>query len=126
VVLEGLKAEVRQRAVIVGRLTAREWEAELKRTTPVDTGNMRTKTTVTDRPGVIEAKVDTDYAQYVSGGTRPHKITARNKSALRFTWKGQTVIVRSVNHPGTQANPWFTDSVKRLPDTMQRIWAGLR
>lgn len=122
----GLREDLDQRVRILQRRTTSEWESDLKRTSPVDTGNMRQKTTVRDRPGTIEATVDTDYAQFVSEGTAPHKITARRPGgALRFQWRGQTVIVRSVNHPGTQPNPWFTDSVKRLPSVMQRIWGSL-
>ena len=121
-----LRQEFDQRLRILERTTARAWESDLKRTSPVDTGNMKAKTTVRDSPGSITATVDTEYAEYVSGGTRPHKITARSKQALSFMWKGVRVTVRSVNHPGTQPNPWFTDSVKALPDRMQRIWAALR
>lgn len=120
-----LTQELAQRVRILSRRTAAEWETELRRTSPVDTGNMRGKTTVTDRPGSIEAKVDTDYAQFVSGGTAPHKIVAKNVQALSFTWHGRRIVVRSVNHPGTQANSWFTDSVRRLPGMMQRVWGSL-
>ena len=121
----GLTEEFKQRVRILERRTAVEWEADLKRTSPVDTGNMKAKTTVRDRSGTLEAVVDTDYAAYVSGGTRPHKITARNVQALSFVWRGRRVTVRSVNHPGTRANPWFTDSVRRLPATFQRVWSTL-
>jgi len=121
-----LLTEFNQRVRILERTAARSWESDLRRTSPVDTGLMKSKTTVRDAPGSITATVDTDYALYVSEGTRPHKITAKNKQALSFMWKGVRITVRSVNHPGTQPNEWFTNSVKNLPDRMQRIWAALQ
>lgn len=121
-----LTAEFVQRLAILQRTTARNLEAELKRTNPVDTGLMQSKTRVTDGPGFIEATVDTPYAEFVSEGTKPHKITARNKQALSFMWHGRRITVRSVNHPGTQPNPWFRNTVRDLPDTMQRVWAAIR
>lgn len=121
-----LSQELEQRVAILKRTTARSWESDLKRTSPVDTGNMKAKTTVKESPRSITATVDTDYAQYVSEGTRPHKIVAKNKQALSFVWRGVRVTVRSVNHPGTQPNDWFTNSVKSLPDRMQRIWAAIQ
>jgi hypothetical protein len=129
-VLDGMRRELEQRSRVFGRTLANEWERELKRTNPVDTGNMRDHTTTRDTPGRdqvrVEAVVDTDYAEYVSGGTRPHVIAARNAKALRFTWQGRTVYFRSVNHPGTQANDWWTRSVRELPGLMQRVWRGVR
>lgn len=109
---------------------ANEWERELKSTNPVDTGNMRDQTTVRDFPqanGVlVEANVDTDYAEYVSEGTRPHVIKPRRAKALRFTVGGRVVYATKVDHPGTKPNSWWNDSIRRLPDLAQRVWAGIR
>ena len=118
----GLREALAQKVRITERRLAIEWESDLKRTSPVDTGMMRDRTTVRDRPGLVEATIDTEYAEMVSSGTRPHRIVAKNARALRFQWRGRTVIVRSVNHPGTQPNPWWTDSLRRLPDLVSRIW----
>lgn len=129
-VLDGLRTELRQQSRIWGRTMANEWERELKRTNPVDTGNMRDRTTVRDAPRtngvVVEAVVDTEYAEYVSGGTRPHVIKPRIAKVLRFTIGGRTVYATKVNHPGTRPNPWWTDSIRRLPELSQRVWAGIR
>lgn len=125
-----MRRELNQRVRIYGRTLANEWERELKRNNPVQTGNMRDRTTVRDSARgdgvIVTAVVDTDYAEYVSEGTRPHVITAKNARALRFSWHGRTVYFRSVNHPGTRANPWWTDSLRRLPDLSQRIWRAIR
>ena len=108
---------------------ANEWEAELKRTSPVDTGLMRQETRAreggTANTISVTATVDTDYAQMVSTGTRPHKITAKPGGVLRFQWHGRTVYFRSVNHPGTRPNTWWTDSLRNLSDLSQRVWNRL-
>jgi hypothetical protein len=125
-----MRRELEQRSRIFARTLANEWERELKRTNPIDSGNMRDHTTARDSISPIGARVEavvgTDYAKFVSEGTRPHVISARNARALRFTWHGRTVYFKSVNHPGTQANDWWTRSIKELPSLMQRIWRGLR
>lgn len=50
-----------------------------------------------------------EHASYVNDGTSPHQIVGN--PLLAFQWEGQTVIVHSVNHPGTTANPFFSDGV---------------
>lgn len=128
--LDALRRELDQRVRITSRRLANEWERELRRTNPVDTGNMRDKTTVREQVSAggvrVVAVVDTDYAIYVSEGTRPHIIRPRPpRKALRFTVGGRVVYAAKVNHPGTRPNPWFRDSVRRLPEMVQRIWRSL-
>jgi hypothetical protein len=48
---------------------------------------------------------DNPVAAYIEYGTRPHTIRARNARVLAFETSGGTVFARSVNHPGTKANP---------------------
>lgn len=54
----------------------------------------RVTTVATDEPFMLP--------QWLEDGTRPHKIAARNVSALFFFWErfGKNVMFRSVNHPG--------------------------
>ena len=52
-------------------------------------------------------KFNADYASYVDEGTSPHPI--HGNPLLAFEWGGVTVIVHSVNHPGTTATNFFTD-----------------
>lgn len=47
------------------------------------------------------------YTHYVERGTRPHRIQAKNKKALKFIKGGKTVIVRAVRHPGTKPRPFM-------------------
>lgn len=126
--LDSLRKEFDQQVRILGRSLATKWESELRRTNPVDTGLMRSRTKVRESrnpQGIsVTATVDTEYAEMVSGGTRPHVITARGQ-ALRFNWHGKTVYFKSVHHPGTKPNPWFTDSVKHLPRLAADIWNAL-
>lgn len=79
---------------------------------PVDTGRLRASIRV-ERRSFLGLRLkwtvgsDVEYAAAVNDGTKPHKITAKNAKALRFKWKGQTVIVKSVQHPGTKAQPFL-------------------
>lgn len=52
-----------------------------------------------------------EYASYVAEGTDPHRI--QGNPLLSFWWPavGKQVIVRSVNHPETAANPWWDNLV---------------
>jgi len=121
-----LRRELEQQARITARRLRFEWEDQVKQTEPVDTGNMKSKTRMSDRQTVggfeVEGLVDTDYAEYVSGGTRPHVIRPRTAKVLRFTIGGRTVYATKVNHPGTRPNDFWTRPLQRLPDTVQRIW----
>lgn len=95
--------------------------SDLKRTAPVDTGDLRTATTVkvtstTPTSITAEALIDVDYGVFVVQGTRPHIITPKRAQALRFYWPkmGGVVYFKSVQHPGTAANGFFTRVVQRF------------
>lgn len=98
---------------------------DLKRTAPVDTGNLQRKTgveveTVTPQRITAEARIDTDYAAFVTMGTSPHVIRPRQPNGvLVFNVGSQTVFTRRVNHPGTQANPFYDDVVNRWPQYLR-------
>jgi hypothetical protein len=50
---------------------------------------------------------NTPYAGYVIDGTGPHTITASAARFLRYQgFDGQATYSRSVQHPGTKANPF--------------------
>lgn len=52
------------------------------------------------------------HAVFVHEGTKPHIIKAKNAKALAFEPSANnTVIVKSVNHPGTQPDPFMTNAV---------------
>jgi hypothetical protein len=127
---DGLRAELQQRVRIAARRTATEWQRELQRTSPVDTGYMRDQTSARDQPtstgAKVTARVDTDYAEMVSSGTRPHLILPVRAKALRFTIGSQVVFAARVNHPGTQPNDWWDEALRRLPAMVQRAWDSVR
>jgi len=53
-----------------------------------------------------EAKIgpNVNYAIFVEKGTKPHVIVGN--PILSFIWKGKRAFFRSVNHPGTEAQPF--------------------
>jgi hypothetical protein len=129
--LDDIRLQLTRKVTNAARILADDWERELKDNSPVDTGAMReaTKTDISARFGGIEvrASVDTEYAEMVSGGTRPHVITPRNARSLRFVASsGEVVYAQRVNHPGAQPETWWTDTNRRLPDMVQRAWRAAR
>lgn len=54
------------------------------------------------------------YAAAVHQGSRPHVIRPRTKKALAFVWRGQPVVFRSVNHPGTKARPFLLNAARQV------------
>lgn len=121
-----LYQQLERKAERTARLLAAEWASELRRTNPVDTGNMRNRTTTrTEKTGGgyrVTAEVDTDYALYVSEGTRPHVIKPRTARVLRFPTATGVVFAAQVRHPGTAPNPWWRDQLRRVPDYLRRFW----
>lgn len=62
---------------------------------------------------VMRVGSDNKIALLHHEGTRRHIIRARNAKALAFVWHGQLVFRRSVNHPGTRANPYLLIAVSQ-------------
>lgn len=61
---------------------------------------------------------------WILEGTKPHIIRARRAKFLRFYWPkvGAVVYRRSVNHPGTKANPFMSRAYRRwLPGARQDL-----
>lgn len=79
-----------------------------KKRSPVDTGNLRSRIViepVTPNEMVLRVGTYVKYAAAVEFGTRPHVIRPKTKKAL--FWKGAAHPVKSVNHPGTRAQPFL-------------------
>ena len=47
------------------------------------------------------------HAGFVQYGTRPHKITPKNKQALRWPGQGGFIFAKSVNHPGYKGDAYM-------------------
>lgn len=125
--LDALRAELRTKVARVAEQAAREWERELVRTSPVDTGVMRAQTSVRARPSVrgaeITATVDTDYAEMVAKGTRPHEILPRRPGGvLVFKIGNRTIFTARVSHPGARPNDWWDKAYENMPNIIRRLW----
>lgn len=90
-------------------------EANAKREAPVNKrtagGNLRQSIRSSmsgPASGVVE--VGSEYGLYVHEGTKPHMIRAKNRRSLANTRTGQ-FFGRTVNHPGTRANPFLQRAV---------------
>lgn len=90
--------------------------SDATREAPVVEGRLRGDITVFPRRRRGEVQVGNtaliDYAKYVYYGTRPHIIRPRNRQALRTPYG----IFRSVNHPGTTANPYLDRALASMID----------
>lgn len=76
---------------------------------PEDTGNLKNSINfnITNKGLTGEVYAGAEYAPDVEFGTDPHKIVAKNGKALAFKKDGKTVFAKSVNHPGTRAQPFL-------------------
>jgi HK97 gp10 family phage protein len=96
--LEGKVATCVEKAV-------RDVEAQAKARAAVDTGAMKSSIAgkMTGRfSGEVAPHVE--YAIFVEYGTRAHVITAKGGGLF---WPGAAHPVKSVNHPGTAAQPFM-------------------
>lgn len=82
---------------------------------PVVTGKLKASGRILPTASGWRVVYGAKYAMYVHDGTRPHTITAKRTSTLKFIGKdGNWVYRRSVHHPGTKANPWLFRSLMIL------------
>ena len=90
-------------------------EAEAKSNVATDKGLLRQSINkqVDKNNAVIGTNVE--YAPFVEFATRPHVITVKNASVLS---NGKKFFGKSVNHPGTKAQPFLlpalTKNIKRI------------
>lgn len=129
--MDDLRRQLERKTQRAAANTASDIESRLRRTSPVDSGQMRSQTRATSRTTAtgaeIEIVVDTPYAHIVASGQRPHRITPRREGGvLVFDVGGRTVYARSVNHPGAQPNDWWASAIRDLPDILERNWRGAR
>lgn len=98
-----------------------EWEA--KKEAPVDKGILRK---------YIRSRVNADhaivynniaYALYVHEGTKTHLIKPKEKKGL--FWNGANHPVKSVRHPWTKANPFFTRALENSQSRIQKRFSEI-
>ena len=66
-----------------------------------------------------------NYAPFVHEGTAAHLIRPKNKTILRFVPRGGNgfIFARKVFHPGTKADPFLYDSLRRNTENIINIFA---
>lgn len=71
---------------------------------------------------------DLEYARVheYGGTTRPHDIFPRHGKALAFMVNGQSVVVKSVRHPGSKipARPGLLNTINATANDVEKIMAG--
>ena len=105
----------------VGRYLARKGhmiESAAKRQVGVSTGALRSSIHMrhfTDPRGqYIKVGSSLSYARVHQEGAKPHLIRPNTAQMLRFVSKGQIVFAHMVRHPGTPANRYLTDNMRRI------------
>lgn len=92
--------------------TAARVEGSAKRRAPVDTGNLRASIGYQRiEPGRYVVGTPVEYAEYVEKGTSSHTITPDGEFLVFEGEGGGTVFTRSVEHPGTDPNPFLRPSL---------------
>jgi hypothetical protein len=91
---------------------------------PVRSGALRKSIYAQVRGDKSTIRARAPYAGFVINGTPPHIIRAKG-NALRFEIGGRVVFARSVNHPGTKPNDFFSRALeaerKRIEDEMAEV-----
>jgi hypothetical protein len=77
--------------------------------------SIRTRQLTVNNGAGFEVLSPSPLGKFIQGGTRPHIIRAKNARFLRFYWPkvGRVVYFKSVNHPGTRANPFMDAAYRR-------------
>ena len=60
------------------------------------------------------------HATFVHWGSKPHKISAKNRKALRFPVGGKFVFAKWVKHPGYKGDPYFVSEA--TPDEVLKVF----
>jgi HK97 gp10 family phage protein len=92
---------------------------------PVKTGalqsRIRKRITSQSHGARGELRVHSAYARSIDEGSRPHVISAKNAPFLRFRGRGGGwVSKKSVNHPGTKAQPFMARARDEMRETLTR------
>ena len=105
----------------VGKYLARRGrliEAGAKRQVGVQTGALRASIHMRHfsdpRGQYVKIGSSLNYARMHHEGTKPHLIRPNTAHMLRFYSKGQIVFAHMVRHPGTPANRYLTDNMRRV------------
>jgi hypothetical protein len=93
-------------------------ESAAKRQVGVSTGALRSSIHMRHfsdpRGQYVKIGSPLKYAKMHHEGTKPHLIRPNTAHMLRFVSKGQIVFAHMVRHPGTPANRYLTDNMRRI------------
>lgn len=117
----GQEADVTTQDVLLR--SANYLKADMESRVPVRTGKLKQSIQIRVKTHEIVIGPDTEYDAFVELGTQPHVIKAKTKKALAFKMGGRTVIVRSVKHPGTKAQPYVRPAFDDWVDTLGALVA---
>jgi len=93
-----------------------EIEENIKQKAP---GSIGQHTSVTVGLRKVIVTNDHEAAQFVEFGTPAHKIEASPGGVLRwFDDAGNPIFAKSVNHPGTDPNPFFRNAIDDALDNI--------
>lgn len=109
--------------------TGADIQSEAISRAPEDEGNLKNsiELDITNNGFAAEVNATAEYAADVEFGTKPHKITAKDGGVLAFQKDGKTVFAKSVNHPGTKAQPFLFPAWKaKRPQYLKDMIAELR
>ena len=99
--------------------TAYDVVNDMVRDAPVDTGNLRqgivSEPTESNLTWALHSRAD--YSAFVEFDTAPHVIEATNAKVLT---NGKSFFGKSINHPGTHAQPFFFNNVEMGKVTLLR------
>lgn len=95
--------------------TAIAAESITKKEAPVKTGTLRRSIGFFTKGSIMSGvKTNVKYWLAVEYGTKPHKITPKNKKFLAWKEAGSWHFAKEVNHPGTEANPFVKRSLNKI------------
>lgn len=89
---------------------------EMRKEAPVDSGQLRDSIRYVHphKLKVVIGSFGVAYVKFVTEGTRPHEIRAKNSSVLSFKVGGKQVFATVVKHPGTEANPFMSEAADKV------------
>jgi hypothetical protein len=102
--------------------------ARARRSAPVKFGRLRQSINEKIRGLTGEITVNVDYAGAVEFGTKAHVIRPKRKKALafkpgggfRFWDESGRIVLKSVKHPGTKAQPYLTPAMEAEAEPFAR------
>lgn len=115
--------------------TAPTVERKLKAAAPKDTRELEQSINVSASGLTISVVVAAEHASFTREGTQPHIIRPRKGQYLAFQWDAAPesvrrlpdgrALARQVQHPGTDPNPWYDDTLAEFPDDLETALSRL-